>query len=243
MTRPLLLALVIVLALNFIAGLAFVGWLAATDRLSRARVKQAVEIFQPTFAQQRELDAEREAQQQLEQQRLEQLARLESVAEGPRTLEVRLAENRQADELAHHRLERLVRETADLRQQIERAKTLIAQQRAQLEQERKAFETFVTERDAKLADEEFQRAVRMYEQLRPAQAKEMFQELIGQGQIEQVVDYLAEMQLRRAGRVLEQFREPDEIVQATELIERLRRRGVYAEAALASMPGGREDQP
>jgi hypothetical protein len=40
------------------------------------------------------------------------------------------------------------------------------------------------------------------------------------------VDYLAAMQMRKAAGVLKEFKTPQEVAQASELLELLRRRGV-----------------
>ena len=67
----------------------------------------------------------------------------------------------------------------------------------------------------------------MYEQLDADQTKQMFQQLMAQGETDRVVDYLAEMQMRQAGKVLKAFETEAEIKSATMLLEKLRQRGVY----------------
>jgi hypothetical protein len=54
----------------------------------------------------------------------------------------------------------------------------------------------------------------------------MMQQLLAQGETELVVEYLAAMQVRIAAKVLGSFETPAEIAQATELVERLRVRGI-----------------
>ncbi len=234
MMRPAATAILILLLLHVLAGAGFVGWLAATDRLSRERVQRVIEMFSMTLAEEDEARAEAEriaAQQQAEAQ---QQAYLESVSQGPRTLTQRLDVVQRTDELSQHRLERVQRETADLRRQIERAQDLLDAQRAQLEADRQAFQEAVERERQMREDADFLQAVDMYERLRPAQAKQMFQQLMQEGETRQVVDYLATMQPRLAGRVLQQFQDDEqEIGQATELIERLRQRGIEPLEALA----------
>ena len=84
----------------------------------------------------------------------------------------------------------------------------------------------LTEEQQKRQDEDFKNAVKMVEQLKPKQAKDLFVNLINQQQVGQVTEYLAAMNLRKAGSVLKEFKEPAEIAMATDLIERLRQRGV-----------------
>lgn len=240
MMRAIGMALLVLLALHLVALLGLVGWLAATDRVNEARAREVVEMFTPTIAEAEAERREREAQAQAEREQAEEAARLETVADGPRTLQDHLAARQRGDALARHRLERLQRETDDLRQQIDRATQLLSDQKRQLDEEREAFEQFVREHNERREDADFRQTVQMYERLRPAQVKEMFQELLEDGKTDRVVDYLAEMQLRRAGRVIEQFQTPEEIRQATDLLERLRERGVYP-LANNRPGGGRED--
>lgn len=227
MLRAIVMAVLVLMALHFAALLGLVGWLGATDRLNEQRVREVVDTFTLTLAEQEQRERERREEELAAQDEAERAARLEAVADGPRTLQDQLARQQRGDAVARHRLERLQRETSDLRQQIDRAKQLINDRREQLQQDREQFERFVEEHNERRTDEDFQQTVQMYEQLRPAQAKQMFQELIDDGKTGQVVEYLAAMQLRRAGRVLEQFQTPEEIRQATDLLERLRERGVY----------------
>ena len=224
--KPLMTALILVLVLNVLAAMGFVGWLTASGRLSRERVRQVVDIFEPTLMQaaQQEQQAAQLAQQT--QELAQQAARLETVADGPMTLQERLAQERQSDEIALLRVRRVQRESQDLRQQIEAAKDLIAKQKAELEAQKKAFEDYLAQETQRIQDEDFQQTVRMYEQLKADQVKQMFKELLAAGQQEQVVRYLAAMQLRKAANVLEEFEEPEELVQATQLMEMLRQQGV-----------------
>ena len=239
MMRPALTAIVLLLVLHLFAGAGFVGWLAATDRLSRERVERVVEMFSMTLEEEQQARAEAERLAEQEQAEAEQRAYLERVADGPRTLTQRLDAVQRTDELSQHRLERVQRETADLRRQIARAQDLLDQRRAELEADREALAAAIERERLLREDADFQQAVDMYERLRPPQAKRMFQHLIEQGETRQVVDYLAAMQPRQAGRVLQQFQDDaQEIEQGTELIERLRRRGVEPLEALA---GDRED--
>lgn len=241
MFRAIAMALLVLLALHFLGIVGLVGWLGATGRLSEDRAREVLELFELTVAEQEQREREREQEEEAAREDAERAARLEAVADGPQTLRDRLARQQQAEEIAMHRVERLQRETGDLRHQIERAKQIISDQKAQLDAEREAFEAAVREHNEQREDEDFQQTVRMYEQLRPNQVKQMFQELIEDGEVGRVVDYLAEMQLRRAGRVIEQFETPEEIRQATDLLERLRERGVYPLANNA-IDDGQEDE-
>lgn len=219
-------AILVLLILHLLAAVGFVGWLAATDRLDADRVTRVVDLFKLTIEEEAARKAEAERLTAEAQEIARNAARLESIAQGPQTLQDRLAMEEQADELAIHRLERLHQETQDLRGQIERAKQLLSDQKAQLDQERAAFNAFVEANTQRMLDEDFQQAVAMYEQVRPRQAKQMFQTLLDQDKMDDVVNYLAAMELRKAAGVLKEFKAPEEIPQATMLIQKLRDRGV-----------------
>lgn len=238
MMRSVLMSILLLLALHFVALGGVVGWLGATDRLSEERARRVVEMFELTVAEQEQREAEREREEEAEREKAREAARLEAVAEGPQTLQDRLAAEQRADALAMHRVERLQRETEDLRQQIERAKKLISDQQDALKAEREQFQQQVEAHNERRSSEDFQQTVQMYEQLRADQAKRMFQELLADGEQELVVDYLAAMQLRKASKVLKAFQTDEEIEQATALLERLRKRGVYPLGKPSPQGGG-----
>lgn len=230
--RAVWIALCSLLVIHVIAGIAFMGWLRASGRLNRDRVHRVVEIFRPTIAQER---ADRKLAEKVEAEAKEQaaaLARLEEVADGPTTVADRLATDQQARELSLRKIERLQREIRDLTRNMEFARQQIGAQKADIDRERAAFEAYRQREIALKADDEFQRAVQTYEGLKPKQAKVMFQELIGRGEMDKVVDYLAAMQLRKSAAVLGEFKADDEVAQAAELVERLRGRGIEPAAAV-----------
>lgn len=228
MLRAFGTAMVVLLVLHLVAAGLFVGWLRTSGRLNQERVDRVVEMFKLTIAEEAEEDAKAEALAEEAETIARENARLEAVAQGPKTLLERFADEREADEIARHRVDRLMRETADLRDQIARAKDQIAKQKAELDVERQRFEQAVADRAEKLADDDFKQTVAMYEQIKPKQAKQMMQTLLAQGKSDDVVDYLAAMQLRKAANVLKEFKGEEDVVQATMILEQLRQRGVDA---------------
>jgi hypothetical protein len=224
--RSLILALMAVATINIAAAVMLVGWLGATGRLNKQRVQRVVSLFDDTIAQDKAQRDKAKEQAQEQKQRAERAARLERVKDGPITMQDRLAARQRADEIAMHRLNRMQEETSDLRRQIERAKNRIAEQNDDLQQKREQFEAFVKQRTEQMKTEDFKKTVRMYESLKADKTKRMFQQLLQQGKEDEVVKYLAAMQTRTASSVLEAFETPQEIQQATALVERLRQRGV-----------------
>lgn len=216
----------IVVLANMLALAGFVGWLRFTGRLDRARVNHLVEMFTLTVEQE---VLEKEKAQALEEQAREQalqVARLESVGEGAVTLADRLHAQQQGSEAATLRVERMQREVHDLQRQLELTKQLLSKQRQELNDERKVFTEQARAADELRDDKNFQNALRMYEGVKPKQAKQMFQELMRRGMTDQVVDYLAAMQPRKAATVLKTFKSQVEIEQVADLVQRLRERGV-----------------
>lgn len=226
MMRSLSIAVVTLVVVNLLAVAALGGWLHTTGRLSRERVDKAVSLFTPTLEEEA-AQAEQAAVAEEEAKAMAvQLARLEAVADGPMTTDDRLHQQQQRDELAEARVQRLQRDIADLQRQLEIAQAQIAKDRARLIEERTAFDEAVAAQQAAEQDENFQQAVRTYEQLKPRQVKQMFQTMMAEGRSDQVVSYLAAMQIRKSAGVLKEFKEEAEIAQATALIEALRKRGI-----------------
>lgn len=225
--KSLWTALSLLLLLHAMALVGFVGWLKVSGRLDRQRLVRTREIYTLTLAQEKQ-QAEQATQLASETKaKALEAARLESIAaNGAVSLAERLKADQQADDMAMQRVERLQRDIADLRRQLVLAKDLLAKQKAELEAQRQEFEA-AAKRERDLHDQaDFQQAVQTYEQLKPRQVKEMFQTLIKEGKTRDVIDYLAAMQLRKAAAVLKEFKTPEEIPQATDLVQRLRERGV-----------------
>ncbi|MBB6430741.1 hypothetical protein [Algisphaera agarilytica] len=239
--KSLLAAFIILILIHLILAVGFVGWLKASNRLDGERVQAVVEMFKPTIAEVDQLKAEAEAAEAEAAAARDQLMRLESVAKGPQTLEDRLAQNFEADEFDLHRLERLNAETEAIRRRLDQDKALIAQEWAALQEQQAIFEEMVKVRTASMRDEDFDRAVKTLEQLPPKQAKGVVQQYIADGQMEEVVDYLAAMQLRKSAGILKAFKSEEDIPQAAEILEQLRTRGKdpFGQATA----GGTSEQP
>jgi len=224
--RTVMTAIMILILIHLLAAGGFVLWLHQNDRLSQERIARVVDIFRDTIEEEEAKQQEAEQYAERARQLAEQVARLQSVADGPRTMETRLQERAQADEQRQLIIERLTEDRRALLRQLEVARRDLTLREEELDRERQAFERFMNERQAQLADEDFQQAVRMYEQLEPRQSKRMFQQLLGEGKQSEVVDYLAAMQIRRASAVLGEFKTDQEVTQAAQLVEQLRQRGV-----------------
>ena len=228
--RSLWTALVFVVFVNVLALIGFVVWLYADGRVDRARVEQVVSLFSMKVADEAAAKQEDVTKKQREAEAAREAARLERVADGPAQLAQQIADDQEKDEIALQRLERLKRDIQDLQRTNEVARRLLAEERAKIDADRKALQDSLAAEKKKHEDEDFKQAVKMYEQLGAKQAKGMFQQLMTQQKTDQVLDYLAAMQLRKAAAVLKEFKTAPEVVQATELVQRLRERGVIIAA-------------
>lgn len=216
-------------------------WLWKSDRLDKNRIKQTIALFKPTLAEdQSRLQEAEKAAAEAERDK-EEAARLVSVSKGPRSPEDRISADDREDELLRQRLQRLQRERQDLLRQIDMAKNALSRQKHQLDGQRETFEKKIAEEIRLREDQDFQLAVQMYEQVRPKQGKQMMQELIAQGKTDQVIDYLAAMQLRKAAAILKEFKTPAETAQAADLVQHLRKRGI--DPLIGAAGAGTQDSP
>lgn len=216
-----------VLLLNLLAAAGFVGWMHMDGRIDKDRVQKVVDMFSLTIQEEADQEAQLQAMEEKAQQLADQVARLEAVADGPTTLRDRLDQDQQASETAMQKIAFFNEQNKALREEMARFKADHAQRVAQLEKERQAFEDWVQRRAEQTEDANFQQVIELYETQAPKQTKQAFQALMQQGQTDQVVEYLAAMSPRKAGKVLSQFKTPNEIPQAVDLLERLRVRGEY----------------
>ncbi|MCC7205373.1 MAG: hypothetical protein IT441_09865, partial [Phycisphaeraceae bacterium] len=192
----------------------------------RHRFDQVVAIFRTTLAQEAELKAQAEAQAQRAEAERQRQAHLAQVAQGPVTTVEQLELDRQRQERSMLQLERFREEMRALQRQLDLARQVVAAQQEQVKTDRQRLVDEFGKEQALRDDRDFRQAVELYESLRPRQTKEMFRSLIDQRRQEEVVEYLASMQPRKAAAVLKEFKQPEEIRLAADLVEALRSRGV-----------------
>jgi hypothetical protein len=230
-----IIAILCLLNLVLLAG--GVAWLYETGRLDRTRYDAMVAMFKPTIArQQADEEAQRKKEEALRVER-EKIAHLKQVEQGPVTLSDRLSADQQADEMALQRMSRLQTEIADLRQGLASQNQQLAMERQQLVEDRRAFEAELSRRQAMLASVDFRRAVETLEQIKPAQAKQMLEDLSTKGKSDQVVEYLVAMDLRKSAAVLREYKTPAEITEAAALLEKIRLRRTESASAANTHSG------
>ena len=164
--RMIFTAVSLIVMLHVLAAAGFVAWLEYSGRLNRERIDAAVELFEPTIA-------EAEKQKQQAEEAGGRRGRRGGDADGvgrrrPRTLQQRLAEQREADELAEQRYQRLLQEKQVLKDQLARMRRRITEMRESLAEEREAFEQMVERQKELREDEDFQQAVELLERSSPS---------------------------------------------------------------------------
>ncbi len=224
--RALWTVISVVLLINVFALVGVGGWLYRTGRIDRQRIDRVRDMFSITIEEEKQQELQAQQLEQQTRQQAMEIARLEAVSDGPVTLADRFRAQQRGDELAAQRVERLRRDIADLRKQLGLARRQLADKQQALTARQTAFEQTVNQKVDLQDDADFQQIVRLIGQIKPAQAKQIFQEMIKQDKKSHVVDYLAAMQLRKAAAVIKTFRTPEEIVQATDLLQALRERGI-----------------
>lgn len=222
--RTLLTAFTLVLMINALALGGLMGWMGATGRLSKERMQEAVEVFSKTVDEEEALAAEAQAAEEEAVALAERAMRLEQVAGGPVTPEQRLTTIQRVDENQQAVLKRQQVEADALKRQLDTQMRRIEERIAELKKKEQAFEEAIAAQFEAMEDGDFKEAVAMLEGLPPKQAKQVLQQMLAQGSMPQVVDYLSAMQQRKAAAVLTEFKLPNEVAQAAELIERLRQR-------------------
>jgi len=221
----------ILLLLHVIAAAALVVWLRATDRLDVERARRIYNLMSVTITEEKARQEEEARLAEATREEIEQMRWVQQVSTGPRTMFDRLDEVQEREEIATVTADRVQREIRDLQKLLANTESLLAAERAEIERQRAALQAQLAAERERRESEDFQQAVKLYEQLRPKQTKQMFQELLADGRVDEVVEYLAAMQVRKAAAVLNEFKAPQEIQQGTMLIERLRQRGLDMGAA------------
>jgi len=224
MMRSLWIIITTLALANFLAVVALLGWLGGTGRLSNERVNAVRELFKTTVAEDEAQAKLAEAQQAQQQEAAAQEAFMQ---QPPAPAETEVAGQTAVSNAAQQDLSRLSREADDLRRTFARELAQIERARQELKQEREDFEALRARIAALEGSEQFEKAVALYQQIKPKQAKEMLQTLIDQGDMEQAVSYLNALQVRTASKIIAEFDDP---AMAATLLERVRTRGLEVAA-------------
>ncbi len=212
---------------HLLALLMFVGWLWQTDRLDRQRIEDLRALFGPTVPEARATAESAVLDTQLRRELAEDAA-LRRNPNRSSAEQIQVVSRTQAESRQSRR--RIDDVSQQLLQQLDEATTVLEAERAVLAEDRKAWMQ-ATDGDRPLAvQEQFTKAVKLLESLQPKNAKRKIVELVDSGKTEQAVAYLDAMNLRKAGKILAEFKTDEENKLATELLEKLRTFGVEAGA-------------
>ncbi len=216
---------------NLLALIGLVAWLSTSDRLDMGRVHDIRQILSRTITDVR-LEQEQEAQQAAAQAAID--AEQSKVGTPPVTATDIVNLKVQAGQVEQERLNRLRSEVdamqATLRRQTDDLDAKIARlAKLQADWDAERARIAATE-----GDEQFQKTLTTYSQLKPEQARASLQQLIDANETDQVVSYLNGMADRIRTQLVDEFIKTDPTLAAS-LLERLRTRGVE--------PRGPEDAP
>lgn len=189
-----------------ILSLAAFGW--HSGRLSRERLVRIREILLEPARGASNIDEARETGQ-IEPTR---------TGDAMRTL-VALDRVEQEERLAARRLRD---EHSQLSSLLDQRFAALERAEAQLAADRVAWEQQVAALRAAQDDEQFARTTRLLGELPAKQSKLQIVELVNAGGTELAVAYLNAMNARTAGRILREFKTPDEVRMAADLLDRLR---------------------
>lgn len=234
-----------VLALaNLLAVVGFIGWLGMSDRLSPDRVDRVRAVFAPTNAQEKTQTADAEAEAEQAAVEAEEAAR---VGEMPMPSVDRTKTLEELEAIANMRVSRAEGEVKRMRETLELSWDELRRERARFEGEREAFERMRSELAATEGQEQFQKAVSLYESVGTDSATNMFRQIIeGPGSrnesLRTVAGYLNAMKSRTAAQIIKQFEASDPAL-AADLLERIRSLGVDAGAPEGSDPNARSNAP
>ena len=205
----------------------FLAWLGASDRLSMDRLDEARMVFVQTRG---EADAEAESealQAERDAAAAEEAAR---IGTSPITAEQRMKIIQEYASLIEDRTARTRRETQDMIDTLMLQQARFLEERQAFEREREAYRDMRAEIEALEGSEQFQKALTIYQKVKPDAATDMLSRLIEAGEVDQVVTYLDAMNARVASKIVSEFERRDAGL-AADLLERLRTQGLVAQAS------------
>ena len=144
----------------------------------------------------------------------------------PATAEDRLEVRMQLTEADRERMTRLRRSVQDLREQLHQQQALLEAERRAFEDEKAAFTQLRAEINDLEGAEQFRKALEVYEQMKPADTKQVFDALLADGKQAEVVAYLDAIESRIRAKIVSEFVKDEAAPLAAELLEVLRTRGL-----------------
>lgn len=208
--------IVLTLAVNFLVLAGLIAWLCESGRLDRERVAKIKAVLFPApvalppATQPSEASATTQPTLRLEQL----LASHSNMTAGQQVDFIR-----QTFESQMAQLERREQELAGLKTQVDLANEKLATDRTALDAERKQLTDEQQQARRLAADQGFQDSLNLYNSMPPRQVKAVFLTLGDDA----VMQYLQAMQPRTAGKVIKEFKAPDEIDRIQRILEKMRK--------------------
>ncbi|MCC6660868.1 MAG: hypothetical protein IT437_08280 [Phycisphaerales bacterium] len=207
---------------NLLALLALVGWLKTSGRLDMDRMREIRHVFSTTLAD----DVARQERDTAAAKTAEAKAKEDAkVGTAPIPAAGLLESQRGQAMLDTQREQRLQREIGDLRRTLQAERQQLDKDKADFAALRAGWEKDRAEILASARDEQFQKTLGTYEQLKPDKAKVALKQLLESGEESRVIAYLDGMADRTRTKIIDEFIKDDPKL-AADLLERLRARGV-----------------
>lgn len=211
--RKLFNVIVLALAVNFLAVAGLVGWLVQSKHLDKSRVAAIKDVLfpkdMPPPTSQPAADPTTQPLYNLEQLLTQQSGR--SAAE-----QVEFIQQKFDAQMAQ--LDRRERELNDLQKQVELSKQQIVRDRGAFSAQKTALDAREQESKKLLADKGFQDSLSRYNVMPAKQVKQIFLTLDDAT----VKNYLQAMEPRAAGRIIKEFKSPDEVSRIQKVLELMR---------------------
>ena len=209
--------LMLTLALNFLALGGVVAWLHQGGHLDRERVGKIREVLFPppptpaAATTQPSSDSDPAVHPAIQLDEL--LAKHSNLTAGQQVDFVRLTFDAQMAQL-----DRRSRELADLKAQIDLANSKLAADRATLESDRKKLTDDQAKAKKLATDQGFQDSLNLYNSMPAKQVKSIFVSLSDDAMLQ----YLQAMEPRTAGKIMKEFKTPEETIRIQRIMEMMR---------------------
>lgn len=209
--------LVLTLAVNFLLAGGALGWLYKSGHLDKQRVGKIREVVfpaatQPAPATQPAAESTDHSREQLDAL----LAKHANLPAGQQAEVIRQAFDSQLAEM-----ERRTRELQDLQAQIDLANAKLVRDRAALETDRKKLTDDQEQAKKLAADQGFQDSLTLYNSMPAKQVKSIFMTLTDDA----MMQYLRAMDSMAAGKIIKEFKTPDELDRVQRILEMMRKGG------------------
>jgi flagellar motility protein MotE (MotC chaperone) len=211
--KKLVFVLALTLAMNFLAVAGGVGYLFQSGKMDKAKIGKIREIIFPPPGSGATTQPSTTAATTPQPLNLANLLEkhsgsvIEQVDFIRRTVDAQMLE-----------LDRRQRELADLKRQVDLANQKLASDRTALEKREKDLTDRENEAQKLQSDAGFQNSLALYTTMPPKQVKSIFMSL-GEPIVQ---EYLTAMDTRTAGKIIKEFKSPDETYFMQRVLERIR---------------------